>query len=69
MTDIFAIVMIALVMVGIMGMVLVPTSPTHSRLRRIDQRGALVQWFGKYFSARTKRTTTLPWWTTPFHGL
>ena len=69
MIDIIAIITVALAILGIMGMVLVPTAPTHSRLRRIDQQPTIGQRFAKYFSARTRRTTTLPWWTTPFLGL
>jgi len=50
MIDIFAIVLIALVMFGIMGMVLVPASSTRSRPRGVDQRAALVQWYTKYLA-------------------
>jgi hypothetical protein len=69
MIDFLAAITVALAMFGIMSMVLIPANPAHSRLRRIDQRASFAKWFGKYFSARTKRTTTLPWWTTPFLGL
>jgi type II secretory pathway pseudopilin PulG len=49
MIDFLAAITVALAMVGIIGMVLVPTSLPHSRLRRIDQRASLAQWFAKYF--------------------
>jgi hypothetical protein len=68
MIDFLAAITVALVMFGIMSMVLVPANPARSRLRRIDQRSALFQWFAKYFKApRTKRV--VPWWSAPFQGL
>ena len=71
MIDILAAITVAFAIFGIMGMVLVPTTRTHSRLRRFDQRPAFAQWFAKHFDAPRSRSTSgmVPWWSAPFQGL
>ena len=72
MIEIIATITVVLAMVTIMGMVLVPATPTHSRLRRTDQRTALAHWFAKYFGAprtRSTRRTGSSWWSGPIQGL
>jgi hypothetical protein len=69
MIDMLAAVTIALAMLGIAGMVLVPTTATHSRLRRIVQRPTRGRWLAKYLRPQFRRVTANPWWSVPFQGL